>query len=145
MPEQADLIAAHVRLNSLESLVTIRTAAVGVAAGHAVLQPSGARSVLRSAGEGIAVDVVDIFDELSDLVIDVLKIDIEGSEHPLLADPRFAKLRVRFLVMEWHNTAAVPQAHLDCRTGLEGAGYEVEDGKDAHDGTGLLWAHRAMR
>jgi hypothetical protein len=47
------------------------------------------------------VDVVDIFDELSDRAIDILKIDIEGSEHPLLADPRFAKLRVRFLVMEW--------------------------------------------
>jgi FkbM family methyltransferase len=143
MPEQAGLIATHVRLNGLESRVTIHAAAVGVRSGDAILVPSGARSVLRTAGDGIRVPVVDLLDELAGVPIDVLKIDIEGSEHPLLADDRFATLRVGVLVMEWHNTAAVPQARLACKALLEAAGYEVQDGADAHDGAGVFWARRA--
>jgi FkbM family methyltransferase len=144
MPEQAGLIATHVRLNGLESRVTIHAAAVGVQPGEAILVPSGARSVLRNAGDGIRVPVVDLLDELAGVPIDLLKIDIEGSEHPLLADERFGALRVAVLVMEWHNTAAVPQARLACKARLEAAGYEVQDGADAHDGAGVFWARRAV-
>jgi hypothetical protein len=87
--------------------------------------------------------VVDLLDELAGVPIDVLKIDIEGSEHPLLADDRFRTLRVGVLVMEWHDTAAVPQARLACQALLEAAGYEVQDGEGAHDGAGVFWARRA--
>ena len=122
--------------------MTFQSAAVGVRSGDAILVPSGARSVLRTAGDGIRVPVVDLLDQLAGVPIDVLKIDIEGSEHPLLADDRFGTLRVGVLVMEWHNTAAVPQARLACKALLEAAGYEVQDGADAHDGAGVFWARR---
>jgi len=131
------------RLNGLEPRVTIHAAAVGVRSGDAILIPEGARSVLRSAGDGMRVPVVDVLDELAGVPIDVLKMDIEGSEHPLLADDRFGTLRVGVLVMEWHNTAAVPQARLACKARLEAAGYEVQDGADPHDGAGVFWARRA--
>jgi hypothetical protein len=87
--------------------------------------------------------VIDLLDALAGVPIDVVKIDIEGSEHLLLADSRFATLRVGVLVIEWHNTAAVPQARLACKALLEAVGYEVQEGADAHDGTGVFWARRA--
>jgi FkbM family methyltransferase len=142
MPEHVALIGAHVRLNGLESRVAIRPVAAGAAQTEAVLEPLGARSVLRREGPGIRVPVVDIFEELSEQTIDVLKIDIEGSEHQLLADERFANLRVRVLVMEWHTSGAAPRAQADSIMRLESAGYEVESGPPHDDGTGMLWARR---
>jgi FkbM family methyltransferase len=142
MPEHVELIGAHVRLNGLASRVTIRPVAAGVVQSEAVLEPLGARSVLRGEGPGIRVPVVDVFQELSTLTIDVLKIDVEGTEHQLLADERFATLRVGVLVMEWHTTAGAPRAETDSIMRLEAAGYEVESGTPHDDGTGLLWARR---
>jgi hypothetical protein len=104
----------------------------------------GARSVLRTTGEGIPVSVIDALDAMSNVQIDILKVDIEGSEHALIADDRFVQLQVGVLVMEWHDTAAVPHARRDCRARLEAAGYEVQDGSDSQDGSGVLWARRVM-
>lgn len=67
---------------------------------------------------------------------------LRGSEHQLLADVRFANLRVGVLVMEWHTTDSAPRAEADSIMCLEAAGYEVESGTPQDDGTGMLWARR---
>ena len=48
----------------------------------------------------LKVDAVDVFPHLHDA--DLLKIDIEGGEWPLLTDARFRDLSVRAIVLEYH-------------------------------------------
>lgn len=140
LPDHVGAIETHVRLNGLSSRVAVRPAAVGISAGHAVLQPAGARSVLSDDGAGISVPVVDFIARHQGRPIDLLKIDIEGSEHALLADDRFATLDVRLIVMEWHDTQAVPDARASCAARLAALGFEVDDRVDHRNGTGMIWA-----
>jgi FkbM family methyltransferase len=97
----------------------------------------------ESAGEtAIKVKAVDLFDHVEN--VDLLKIDIEGSEWPLLSDPRFAKTMTAVLVLEYH-AAGCPE--VDAAGAAErilvDAGYDVEHGsrKPAY-GAGLIWGVR---
>jgi FkbM family methyltransferase len=73
-------------------------------------------TVFRSNGGGSCEDQLegtervqlrDIFDQLDNLTISLLKMDIEGEEKNIIYDPRFNQLmsRVRVLVVELHGTA----------------------------------------
>jgi len=97
----------------------------------------------ENAGEkAIKVKAVDVFDHLDD--VDLLKIDIEGSEWPLLSDPRFANTMTDVLVLEYH-AAGCPEADAAAAAEriLADAGYDVEHGrrKPAY-GAGLVWGVR---
>jgi FkbM family methyltransferase len=140
LPDHVSAIETHVGLNGLSSRVAVPPAEVGVRPGPAVLQPAGARSVLCDDGAGISVPVEDFFARHRGMSIDLLKIDIEGSEHALLADDRFATLDIRLIVMEWHDTQAVPDARASCAVRLAALGFEVDDRVDHHDGSGMIWA-----
>jgi FkbM family methyltransferase len=142
LPEHVDAITDHVQLNGLASRVVVRPVAVGPRTGQAVLESAGARSVLNSEGAGPTVEVVDFFAENQTGRIDVLKIDIEGSEHALLADERFGQVTFGLLVMEWHATAGVPDAGAACAARLTALGCEVHERTDHHDGSGMIWARR---
>ncbi|MGI9021604.1 MAG: FkbM family methyltransferase [Solirubrobacterales bacterium] len=86
------------------------------------------------------VESRDVFPFLSEA--DLIKIDIEGGEWALLADPRFAETDATALILEYHpRYLAAGDAIEVLRESLEGAGYQVgepERGADA----GLLWAWR---
>jgi FkbM family methyltransferase len=87
------------------------------------------------------VRAVDVFPYLERA--DLIKIDIEGGEWALLADPRFALLRPAALVLEFHpymSPSADPRAaavELIGRTDLE-----LADGADYGKGQGMLWGWR---
>lgn len=67
--------------------------------------------------------------------VDILKLDCEGAEYHLLADPRFlAHLRPREICMEYHRGAAPIVSH------LREAGYSLEFVPD-NKPVGLLTAH----
>lgn len=73
---------------------------------------------------------------------DFVKMDIEGSEWDILADPRFAEVPARVIVLEYHPVharVADPEAEVARR--LSGAGYEV-GAPDRSDDAGLIWAWR---
>jgi FkbM family methyltransferase len=56
-----------------------------------------------SEGEpGTSVPCRDLFTEVTD--VDLLKLDIEGGEWPILTDPRMCELDARTIVMEWHES-----------------------------------------
>ena len=68
------------RWRVVEAFAGTRTGTTGFVAGlHAV----------SHAGNGIEVPVVDVLPELA--AADLVKIDIEGAEWPILADPRFRR------------------------------------------------------
>jgi len=89
----------------------------------------------------IEVPVLDLFAQPA---VDLLKIDIEGAEWPILADPRLAAHPARAIVLEWHRRAcptADPRAL--ARELLTRAGYGVIFEQDEQSPTnGVMWGLR---
>jgi FkbM family methyltransferase len=119
--------------------------AVPVAVGNApgsLRFRSGLFSDSRAALEGedgVDVPVVDLFADSDGC--DLLKIDIEGGEWPILADPRLAGF-ARVIVLEWHFFGA-PSLPAEAAASelLTRAGYVNQwRAPDATHACGILWA-----
>ena len=90
--------------------------------------------------EATSVPALDVFPYLEQ--VDLLKIDIEGGEWSLLADPRFRSVPASAILLEYHRHLC-PDANPRelARDLLAGAGYEVEQSADDPEGDlGTLWA-----
>jgi FkbM family methyltransferase len=103
---------------------------------------SGDYSLSRIGDEGEPVPAVDVFPYLAG--VQLVKIDIEGAEWPILADPRFRELRAPAVVLEYHHDGCPgsdPQA--EAKACLLGAGYQTSPGptKPAY-GAGIIWGWR---
>ena len=101
----------------------------------------------RTHARGCRSVMEDAFVALREEPIHLLKIDIEGGEHALLEDVRFATLPVRVLVMEWHNTEEHPDGQAHVRERLASCGYHIVSHLDRISGsgqwsTGVIWAVR---
>lgn len=85
---------------------------------------------------------VDVFPHLHDA--DLLKIDIEGGEWPLLTDARFRELSVPAIVLEYHtyNCPEPADSAQAARGLLEPCGYTVLETHRHPTGVGTLWAWR---
>jgi FkbM family methyltransferase len=144
-PENAAILRATIDANNATNRWSMRPVAVSNAAGVMSFLP-GQLAESRRAGPdeaGIEVPTRDLFS--LDHRVDLLKIDIEGSEWSILTDPRLSDLRARVVVVEWHwRFAPVPDAHAAALAFLTGAGYEIHrDRLDLPLGhTGLIWASR---
>ena len=94
------------------------------------------------AGAETMVQAIDVFPFLDD--VDLLKIDIEGAEWPLLTDPRFQADVARAVALEFHPFGCPsPDAGAFARTLLEDRGYEtVASSFHLPPGYGMLWAWR---
>ncbi len=100
-------------------------------------------SRLESEGDRdtIRVPAVDVLPQLAGA--DFVKLDIEGSEWPILADPRFAALDVRAAVLEYHpHMAPEPDARAAAARLLDQAGFETAPIFHAPEGHGMMWAWR---
>ena len=97
--------------------------------------------IAHEGEDGVVVPAVDVFPYLADA--DFVKIDIEGAEWPLVADPRFGDLRAPVVALEYHPDGAPGDPHEAARAALTGAGYNVVDGEfDATPGHGMVWGWR---
>ena len=86
---------------------------------------------------------VDVFPHLEG--VDLLKIDIEGGEWPLLTDRRFKDLAVPAIVLEYHayNCPGPGDSAQTARRLLEDCGYAVAETQRHPIGVGTLWAWRS--
>ncbi len=142
-PNHSAQTRANISLNGYESRIELHEAAAGPHAETAQLSDEGATSALHSpADKSFQVKVVDLFETFAGQRIDILKIDIEGSEIRLLNDPRFDELDVGAIVMEWHTPDKAGQGGRDwCISRLESAGYRTQVSWD--DGPfGIIWGYR---
>ena len=75
--------------------------------------------------------------------LDLLKIDIEGGEWAILADPRAVALQVPVVMLEYHAQAA-PSADpaADAKSALERAGYATESAGETRPGFGVMWGYK---
>jgi FkbM family methyltransferase len=93
-------------------------------------------------GVGIDVPVEDVLPELASA--DLVKIDIEGAEWPILADVRFRDLEARIVVLEYHAEGSPdPDPAAAAEQLLADAGYRVfHSRRKPAFGAGLLWGVR---
>lgn len=89
--------------------------------------------------EAVTVQVIDILPHMARA--EVIKMDIEGGEWPILADPRMAELRHVTLVMEFHRHGAPYLPAVDAaRDLLSWAGFITGFERHNYWGHGVLWA-----
>jgi FkbM family methyltransferase len=138
-----------VAANEVGGRWAVVSAAVSNAPGELSFVPGlGAMAHIAGSGEDgtITVPTVDLFDQQGDGV-DLIKMDIEGGEWAILADPRLASLKATAIRLEWH-TIHCPQA--DARAEairlLRAGGFtRLVDADRGHDRNGVLWAWRDRR
>lgn len=100
-------------------------------------------SRIASAADAATVEVrtIDVFPLVASS--DFVKIDIEGAEWAILADPRFESVAARVLVLEYHaHGSPTADAEAAVRERLTFAGYELGDGRRFAPGHGMVWAWR---
>jgi len=93
-------------------------------------------------GSGEEVPAIDVFPHLAKATI--VKMDIEGGEWDILADPRFNFENLRALVLEYHRHLAPDPDTLGSMTDLlVSKGYRIIPiNHDTESGFGMLWAIR---
>jgi FkbM family methyltransferase len=90
----------------------------------------------------LPVEARDVFPDMEH--VDLLKIDIEGSEWPILADPRFPNVAARAVALEYHpRMCPSDDPEAEARGLLERAGFSVQHVFRRASGEGMLWAWRS--
>ena len=152
-PSTAAVLRRFVAENDLDDRVEVIEAFAGPRAGTVTFRALGSplsRAVGTAAietGAGlIEVPQRDVFADLERA--DLIKIDIEGAEWPILRDPRWPGLPARAVVLEVHPDQSLTESPVRTATAvLEAAGYttklcDLQPPADGGESTGVLWAWR---
>src|SRR4051794_20448577 len=93
-------------------------------------------------GDGVTLPARDAFALCQG--IDLLKLDIEGGEWPILADPRFTADLAPVVMLEHHpmGAPAGTTPEVAAETALQRAGYDVRRTVTEFAGAGILWGVR---
>src|SRR5215469_9003151 len=127
VPEHVSLLRKAIAANDLNDRVSLYPVAVGTRTQDAYISTEGLRSQLmfENGPRRARTQVVDFFERVGAEVIDILKLDCEGSEYDLLMDRRFANLKVRWLLLEWHASKKRPHADLEIIARLHELGWQI--------------------
>jgi FkbM family methyltransferase len=139
-PENAAVHRAAIDANGLTDQWRLVDAFAGTSPG-ATSFTAGLHAVSH-AGPGITVPVADVLPEL--VRADLVKIDIEGAEWPILADPRFRTLRADIVILEYHaDGCPEPDPAAAAERALAAAGYAaVHSARKPAFGAGIVWGIR---
>ena len=131
-PHNAEVLRATIASSGSDTWSVVEACA-GTASGSVPFQ-HGQFMESRIDPGGDPVPVVDVFPALA--TANLVKIDIEGAEHDILADDRFRSLEAQVVCLEYHP----PHQRADVLRRLEDAGYTVEPFEERLPGVGELWA-----
>lgn len=145
-PDAANTSVLRTWVHESGGQVRVLEAAASTSAGTMTfLDGMGSGSRLVTAQEevdhrtGTTVETVDVLPMLA--AADLAKIDIEGGEWPILADPRLAAVTALVLVIEYHRVGAPSLPARDAAQGLlEAAGFHIAKVTPNHWGHGTMWA-----
>jgi FkbM family methyltransferase len=141
-PANADLHEDILRINALDHRWKLIRKCAGTADGVVRFVAEGnVGSRIEFTLGAVPTPVIDLFPYLQE--VDLVKMDIEGSEWPILSDPRLARLRDLVMVVEYHRYAC-PYPHpseaasqLFARAGFTSREIEAPS---QPEGTGIVWA-----
>lgn len=141
-PENAAICARTIAANGAAGEWELIRAAAST--GEGTLRFSAGRhaqSAIDPAEGNIEVRAIDVLPLLERA--DLVKIDIEGGEWPIVGDPRFAELGARVIAFEFHpHLAPGPDPRLEMELALDRAGFSGRRIADLPDGHGIGWAWR---
>jgi FkbM family methyltransferase len=141
-PENAEVHARAISLNGLSDRWELRRAAASTTPGSLRFHASG--DALSHADEegSLVVQGEDVLPLIAG--VDLLKMDIEGAEWPILEDPRFSASPPQVLVLEYHPRGPSDHdPHSDVLLLTREAGLtETATIFRRADGHGMLWAWR---
>jgi FkbM family methyltransferase len=138
-PENLQVLTHCVDLNATEHWAVV-PACAAPADGRLRLSDEFADAYVSDIGtEVVAVDVLPLL-----YGFDYVKMDIEGSEWPILDDPRWAAALggVSVLVLEWHRRGCpVSEARSRAIAAVNSAGFACDPGVPGHH-HGTIWGWR---
>ncbi len=148
-PESRALLERNVVANAVAEQVTVHTEAVSDRVGTLRLVADGSEpldSEFREHGAGIevrSIPLTEALDRTESGRCDLLKMDCEGAEYPILMSADTDTLaRVDRIVMEWHDDGQAPE-HEDLARFLADNGFAVRSWKNrVHGHIGYLAATR---
>lgn len=144
VPRNVDLLRRNLRLQEnpgldvLEAAVTTSDGTVRFGDGDF----TNGRIVEGGSSDALEVQARDVFPLIEG--VDLLKLDIEGGEWPILADPRFRTQTAPVVMLEHHPMGAPADVSPEdaARDALEAAGYVVERTVTEFPGAGIVWGVR---
>jgi FkbM family methyltransferase len=140
-PDPDNLAVFRAGLTDAHPIELVEAAAM-TTTGHAVLGTgtgSGRQVEFREHAVDGSMPAVDVFEFLDGA--DLVKMDIEGGEWPILDDPRMSDLHRMTWVIEFHRAGAPSLPAYDAARGqFEQAGFTVGHATLNHWGHGTLWA-----
>ena len=143
-PENVERHRRQIELNALQDNWEVLEAAAVTAEGpvsFTVGMATNGRVTTAAAAGAVSVPGRDAFALLDG--VDLLKIDIEGGEWAILADPRAAGLSVPVVMLEYHAHGAPSSDPADdARRTLERAGYVTETMTETTEGFGVVWGSK---
>lgn len=136
-PASRTLLEHNAALNSRVNAWKVIGACAGVAAGTVTFNATGSMGshIATSGNSGIPVDVIDVFSLMEN--VDLVKIDVEGAEGPILNDPRLRNISAVGIFLEYHR----PLGFAAVAGPLDAAGFRVVSHTE-RPGAGELWATR---
>ena len=142
-PSNACVHRATIAANGIGDRWRLVEAAAATAPGRLGLAAAFSTAHTAARDEmAITVEAVDVFPLLEGA--DLVKIDIEGAEWPILRDPRFHELGTAALVLEHHaEDAPGADPSADAERLLAAAGFSVVARRAKGAGAGVLWAIRS--
>ena len=148
-PDPANLAVLELAAGASDVRWRVVRAAAAAAAGELRFR-AGRYAVSRAAdaadAEAIIVRSIDALALIAEERCDLVKLDIEGGEWPILADPRLRELPITALALEFHPyLCPSPDAREVAHDLLMRAGFAVLDMphvRDAPPDEGSLWAWR---
>jgi FkbM family methyltransferase len=137
-PENISILRACAHLNP-QARWTIIAAAASIQNGTVMFAAGNFADSAVSAYGTVSVPSIDVFPLLTD--VDFVKMDIEGSEWPIVMDQRFESITAPVIVIEWHvrQAPAVRDPHALMLSRLNAAGYETAGSGTADHGTIWGW------
>jgi FkbM family methyltransferase len=142
-PHNAAVHRRHIELNGAGDRWRLVEACAGAHDGSVRFtagQEAGGHIVDGDPAGSIEVPIVDVLGQIAEA--DLVKMDIEGGEWEILADPRFAAARA--LVLEYHPEGCPrDDAAAHANELLTGHGFDVTPVFHDEAGIGMLWATQA--
>ena len=143
-PENFRVLRLAHDMNSAVPWTVIHAAAATVAGSVQFVSGKGTSSYVSAHPHpgAIAVPAIDVLPALD--THDFVKMDIEGSEWELLADPRMGQSRVRAMVVEYHgNSGTVESPSERASRLLHAAGFATTTPIEKTPELGVIWAYRS--
>lgn len=134
-PGNAEVLRANIAANDATERWRLIPACAGVRDGAVAFRAGDFLSSQIIDGPP-TTDVADVFPFIRSA--EIVKIDIEGAERDILADPRFLDLEARLIALEYH--PPLPRAWVERR--FREAGFTLERFDERLPGVGEFWAWR---